>query len=73
MAENVKIELGLQPDTVKLIEDLTKKITAKSPADTISSSVEIVAKLLAEIQKGSQLFLKKTDGSTQQIQIKGVL
>jgi hypothetical protein len=73
MADNVKIELGLQPKTVQLIKDLTNQTTANTPADTIASSVELVAELLAEIQKGSQLFLKKSDGTTQQIQIQGTI
>lgn len=72
LADTVKVELGLKRHTVNLITDLTKKTSAINEADTISSSVELVAELLEELKNGAELFLKKRDGSIQKITITGL-
>lgn len=71
-SENIKVTLILSNKTVNRVNNI-KEITDETNRTRImATGVELLEKMINEVQEGGSIFIKKKDGSEQEIKILGV-
>ena len=66
------IQMRLQPDTLDLIEKLSKITNMDNRAQLISSAIRFTDDMINIVKDGSKLMVEKPDGTKEQLKITGI-
>ncbi|MGI4749226.1 MAG: hypothetical protein ACRYFB_01210 [Janthinobacterium lividum] len=66
------IQMRLQPDTLDLIEKLSKITNMDNRAQLISSALRFTDDMINIVKDGSKLMVEKPDGTKEQLKITGI-